>query len=292
MVRSMTGFGKAQAAYESDEVSAEISSVNHRYLDCSVRMPSSWSSLEHDVKQAVRERLSRGKVTVTINRRRAGQTKKTLQFDETLARQYIAAGDALSQTLGTGETMSLNVLARLDGVFFFEEPEEDLERARTALVNVVKDALDHLESMRSNEGSALADELRSRIEGMEALLTGIEDQLPRIQQEHAARLKTRVGELNLEPNVSEERLAVEIALLAEKADVTEEAVRLKSHFRHALDLMANPEPMGRKLDFLAQEMGREINTLGVKTRDSGVARDILELKSELEKIREQVQNVE
>lgn len=292
MVLSMTGFGKAQAVFEGDEISAEVSSVNHRYLDCGVRIPGSWSALEHDVKQAVRDRLSRGKVTVTINRRRAGQATKTLQFDESVARQYIAAGEALSQTLGTGESLSINLLAGLEGVFYFEEPEEDLERARVVVVATVTKALDHLTSMRTNEGAALATELRARIDGMLERLAGIEEQLPRIQEEYAARLRTRVGELALDTNVREERLAVEIAMMAEKADVTEEVVRLKAHFQHANDLMANPEPMGRKLDFLAQEMGREINTLGVKTRDSGVARDILELKSELEKIREQVQNVE
>lgn len=291
MPRSMTGFGKATSAIDGDLVSVEVSAVNHRYLDCSVRSPSAWVSLEPVVKQVVRGRLGRGKIQITLNRKRQGSSIKAVHLDEDVARQYVAASGALSALAGGG-SLSVDVLAQLEGVFYYDESLEDLDRAQSAIEKVVNAALDALDAMRTAEGAALARDMRGRVALMRETLAGIEELLPRLSEQYEARLRARIDDLRGDTNITEERIAMEVALLAEKADVTEEVVRLKTHLDHTIELLEQDGPIGRQLDFLSQEIQREVNTLGVKTRECGVTREILTLKSELEKIREQVQNIE
>jgi uncharacterized protein (TIGR00255 family) len=288
----MTGFGKAVTEYNGDVITAEFSAVNHRYLDCSVRTPYAWAALEPVIKQRVRDRLGRGKIQITLNRKRSGGVHRLVLFDKEMASQYVAAFEELNTLTGTKEPISLTTLAQMDGVLYQEDAEEDVEQIKDIVNAVVDDGLAQLDAMRATEGAALAKDLRERIEGMAQSLASIEGQLPRISEEYEKRLRSRIDDLKADTNVTEERIALEVAVLAEKADVTEEVVRFKTHLAHFLELLGQDEPVGRQLDFLSQELQREVNTLGVKTRDSGTTKEVLALRGELEKVREQVQNIE
>jgi uncharacterized protein (TIGR00255 family) len=292
MPHSMTGFGKASAHLDGDVISIEISAVNHRFLDCSVRTPSAWSALEPLIKQAVRNRLGRGKIQVFVNRKRQGSPIRAVHFDAGVAKQYADAAAELGDMLASDAPLSIDTLAQLEGVFYHEEPDEDIERVRDVVIEALNSGLSELDTMRANEGAALAADLHGRVDLMRETLAVVEEHLPRIAEQYETRLRTRIDELKGDTNLSEERIAMEVALLAEKADVTEEVVRLKTHLDHTVELLGQDGPIGRQLDFLSQEIQREVNTLGVKSRECSVTREILTLKSELEKIREQVQNIE
>lgn len=292
MIRSMTGFGKAGCEFKGEVVSVELSSVNHRFVDISLRIPNAWSPLDADVKQLIRRHVDRGKIMAVVTRKRGAASSQTVQLDREVARKYVEASRELDQMLGGHETMSLNTLMQLEGVFYYDDTEEDLDEARPVLLAVVTEALGQLNAMRTSEGRALEDDLRRRIQSMREALSLIESRLPTLNQLYEDRLRSRIRELTTEISVTEERIALEVALLAEKADVNEEVVRFKAHLDHMSELLEDKEPVGRRLDFLSQELGREINTLGVKTRDSDVAKEIIQMKSELEKVREQIQNIE
>jgi uncharacterized protein (TIGR00255 family) len=221
-----------------------------------------------------------------------GSQPVSVHFDAATARQYVEASRKLAELLDSEDTLSLNVLARMEGVFVTEEPEDNLEAARDMLIAAVGQALESLDAMRIAEGQALEVELRERLAIMREALAGIETRLPQLNTEYSAKLRARIQELASDVAVPEERLAIEVAFHAERNDVTEEVVRLKAHFAHAEELFASKEPTGRQLNFLVQEMQREANTLGTKARDTAVGRDVLLIKSEIEKVREQVQNLE
>jgi uncharacterized protein (TIGR00255 family) len=291
MIRSMTGFGKAAGSFDGREVTIEIVAVNHRYLDASVRLPGSWSILEPDVKQALRDQLNRGKLSVYVSCKRS-HGGATIRFDAEVARQYIEASKELARMVGTMDTITVDTVASLDGVFVQEEPEDDLDQVRAELMALVDDAIGRLNEMRVGEGAVLARDVRARIGLLREALGVIEERLPELNRHHESRLRSRIDDLKADVALTEERLALEVALLAEKADVTEEVVRLKAHLDHMEELLDAKDPVGRRLDFLLQELQREVNTLGVKTRDSDVARSVLDMKAEVEKIREQVQNIE
>lgn len=292
MIRSMTGFGKAAGAVAGQEVTVELSSVNHRYFDVTLRIPNSWALLEPDIKQLLRNRVARGKLSVFITRDRTAGGGQRVRFDPEVAREYVDASKQLAQLIGSYETLSVSVLAQLEGVFVREEPEPDLELVKPGIQGLLERAADQLEAMRTTEGEALAADIRGRIEAVRGALAVIEGRLPELNEAYANRLRARVEELKTDLALTEERIAIEAALLAEKADVTEEVVRLKAHLDHMIELMSSDEPVGRRLDFLLQELHREVNTLGVKTRDSDVVKDVIHIKAELEKIREQAQNIE
>ncbi len=292
MTRSMTGFGRAAGTLLGDEVTVEMSAVNHRYLDASLRMPLAWAAVEPVLKQHLRKYVSRGKLSVTISRKRGPGSPPSIRFDPDTARQYVDASRELAAMVGSNGAISVDVLAQLEGVLVHEDPVDDLESVQAGLEALLEDAAARLNAMRATEGEALERDIRARIALIRSSLVRIEDRLPELNGAYEQRLRSRIEELRTEVSLSEERIALEVALLAEKADVTEEVVRLKAHLEHFSGLLDEKEPVGRRLDFLLQELQREINTLGVKTRDSDVARHVLEMKSELEKIREQIQNVE
>lgn len=292
MTRSMTGFGKACEVFGGQEVTIEMYAVNHRYLDASIRTPNGWMALEHDLKQVLRDQVARGKVTVTVSRKfTAGQGGK-VRFVEATARQYAEAARALADLLGRDEGLSVETLAQLEGVFVQEEPEEEIEEVRAFLLALLSDAIGQFDAMRLREGAQLAGDIGKRLGLIRASLAEVERVLPDLNSQYVDRLRDRIAALGADVSVAEERIALEVAALAEKADVTEEVVRLKSHLDHMESLIEDPEPSGRRMDFMLQEIQREVNTLGVKTRDSDVARHVLDMKAEIEKIREQVQNVE
>jgi len=292
MARSMTGFGKAVRQLDGDAVTVELSAVNHRFLDCATHLPPTWLALEPAIREAVRNHVTRGRLNVWVTRKRCGGAGKPVKFAPDIAEQYVAAAAALGELVGTRETVSLDVLVQLPGVFYLEDAEEDLTQAETVVVDALGEALEGLNAMRATEGRALCDDLKQRIALLRETLAAVEARLPELDVELTARLHARLDELNSDVQVTEDRLAVEVALLAEKSDVTEEVTRFKAHLDHAVQMLEKDEPVGRELNFLTQELQREVNTLGAKVRDGGVAKDVLAMKAELEKFREQTQNIE
>ncbi|MDQ1257793.1 MAG: YicC family protein [Candidatus Hydrogenedentes bacterium] len=292
MTQSMTGFGKASRELDGDTVTVELSTVNHRFLDCCCHLPGVWSALEPAVKETVRKHLSRGRVNVWVMRKRAATSSHSVTVDRELAKQYIDAARELGHMLGSMQTLSLDVLAGLDGVLTHEDAQEDLDRAEAVVVDALVEAVTALNAMRAVEGEALEAELRLRIDAIREALATVEARLPDLEAAYEARLRARIEDLKAGAEVTEDRLALELAMLADKGDVTEETVRLKTHLNHAIELLSNGEPAGREINFLAQEIQREVNTLGSKIRDTEVAREVLRMKAELEKFREQAQNIE
>ncbi len=292
MVRSMTGFGRATGDLDGERITIELSSVNHRFLECQFRMPHAWASLEGVFRDQIKKMAARGKVNISIRRAYGPLGRQQIQFNADTADQYLVAAGELAKKLGADTSLSLDTLAQLDGVFTPADEEQDLRSVRKMVSHVLTEALQQLEQARTSEGEALTADIRERIAQMRDSLRAVEMQLPEISEAYAARLQQRVSDLNAEPGVKEERLAIEIALMADKTDVNEEIVRLKAHFEHVEELLVSQEPVGRDLNFLTQEIQREINTLGSKMRDIGITRETLRMKSELEKLREQIQNVE
>lgn len=292
MTRSMTGFGKASRHLNGDTVSVEVNSVNHRFLDCCLHLPPAWSSLESSIKETTRQYVERGRINVWISRKRGSGASHPVHCDIDLAKQYVNAARELGHLLGSMDSLSLDVLAQLDGVFIQEDVEEDLDQVFTSINEALAEALIAMNRMRDTEGAALDVELRQRIGIVREILEVIETRLPQLEAIHRERLRTRLVDLNADAGVTEERLAVELALLAEKGDVTEETVRLRAHLDHAIELLERPQSAGREINFLIQELQREANTLGSKVRDTEVSREILRMKTELEKFREQTQNIE
>ncbi|MDP7638526.1 MAG: YicC/YloC family endoribonuclease, partial [Candidatus Hydrogenedentes bacterium] len=256
------------------------------------RMPREWLALESSVREALKARVERGKLNVSINRKRGAAPMRTLRLDQEVAGQYVAASREIGHLLGTDEPLKLNTLAQLPDVFCYTDEEEDLQSVKAALTPLLGEVVERLDAMRLVEGEALAAEVTLRTGLIHESLGRVEALLPELNRQHEERLRARIAELNETADVAEERLAIEVALMAEKGDVTEETVRLATHLDHVADVLASGEPAGRKLNFLSQEIQREINTLGSKVRDSEVSREVLEMKSELEKIREQIQNIE
>lgn len=292
MTRSMTGFGRVSTDIDNETVTIEANAVNHRFLECTFRLPGVWASLETELRNVVKQHLSRGKITISLRRGRGATGRPVIRFDEENARQYIDASRELAHMMNSTEALSLDVLAQMEGVFYQEEQEQDIERAKSILAEALAEALGQLNQARAQEGEVLAQDIADRIAEMRDALATVEQRLPELAAAHTQRLRDRVVELNADVAVPEERLAIEIALMADKMDVNEEVVRLNSHFVQVESLLAQTEPIGRDLNFLAQELQREINTLGSKLRDTEVTREVLRLKGELEKLREQAQNIE
>ena len=292
MARSMTGFGKASTEYAGEVVSIEATSVNHRFLDCTMRLPGAWSALEGTLRELVKRRLARGKVNLFFNRKRGATTRQVVCFDAGVARQYVEASRELSAIMETTQAISLDVLAQMEGVFYQQEREDDLDEVQAMLESLLENALEQLNAMRAEEGRRLAEEMLGQLAMMRETLAGVEERLPALGEAYAERLRSRLRELNADAGVTEDRLALELAIMADKADVTEEVVRLKAHFDQVAGHLASDDSSGRELNFIAQEIQREVNTLGSKLRDADVSRDVVRMKAELEKLREQAQNIE
>lgn len=292
MTRSMTGFGRATGTLEGETFAIEASSVNHRHLECSFRLPGPWAVLEPSLREEVKRFISRGKVNIAIRRERGLSGLQSIHCDEDVARQYIDASRRLAALMSSTGALSLDTLVRMDGVFYTHEEAEDLDVVKEVLSTTLAAALEQLNVARLAEGKALADDLRERLSQMREAVGVVEARIPELNAAYVDRLRQRVQELATETGLTEERLALEVALMADKADVNEEVVRLKTHFEHVEEFLRSKDPIGRELNFLGQEIQREINTLGSKLRDIGVTREVLRMKSELEKFKEQTNNIE
>lgn len=291
-VRSMTGFGSAQARIGDRVFVIELRSVNHRYCDVRVHLPPELTGLEGRIEALVRRRVERGRVEVGVEVSFAPGAIAEPRIDLARARGYRAALDRLAADLGIPAAVSLELIASAPGVVRPPDLTVDLDELSTALEPAFEAALRDLLAMRDREGEALAAELQRRLVRAQGLVGAVRSHLPGSAKERRARLEARMNELLGDRALDPGRLAMELAVLADRADVSEELARLDSHFAQLELLRSALEPVGRKLDFLLQELNREANTIGSKTASAAIAHVIVELKAELERMREQVQNVE
>lgn len=292
MPNSMTGFGRGKAEGEGYRFEIEIKAVNHRFLETIVRLPRNLSFIEEKVKKAVQENIYRGRIEIFINVKETEEKKRLVKVDKELALSYDNSLKELALILNTEYNTDLYRLVSLPEVLTVEEEEADAEVLWSVLEKALKDALDELREMRRIEGEKLSRDLKNKLIGLRNLVQEISLRAPQVVIEYQEKLKERIAILQADAVVDENRLATEVAFFADRASIEEELVRLESHieqFDHALE---SNEPIGRKLDFLIQEMNREINTIGSKANDLIIARAVVEGKSELEKLREQVQNIE
>ncbi|MDI9473326.1 MAG: YicC/YloC family endoribonuclease [Bacillota bacterium] len=286
---SMTGYGQGSISNEKYTITVEMRSVNSRYLEIKFKLPSMWGELEERMRELISSKISRGRVDVSVFVSYA-QTDAKLNIDWQLLESVKEAHEKLSNTVGLAEPLSFTDLLAVEGVLTLEKPQEDLEEIWKDLSVALTEALDQLYNMRRAEGERLAEDITQRIEYIKKKTLELESLAPLIVKELYDRIKERVAEMDVA--LQEERLLQEVALIAEKMNVTEELVRLKSHCDGFLQIMRENNSVGRKLDFLLQEMNREINTTGSKSSNLTISRNVVEIKSELEKIREQIQNIE
>jgi len=291
MIRSMTGFGAGRGSAGGEELDVEVRSVNHKYCEVKVRLPRELAALELDTTKTVRERLARGGIDVSV--RRAGASSGVApRVDVPLAEAYARAFAEVKARLGLDGAVTLADVVGAEGVVRLDERALDLDAAREALRPALASALDALIAMRAREGEALARDLAGRLDSVDALVGRAAALVPQSVEHHRARLAERVEELSRGIALDPARLAQEVALFADRTDVTEEVTRLRSHLAQARALLAGAEPAGRKLDFLVQEMHREVNTVGSKSQSAEIAAIVVAAKAEIERLREQVQNVE
>ena len=292
MIKSMTGYGRAVETVNGREFTVEVRSVNNRYLDCTVKMPRSLSFAEEAVKQAVKQAVSRGKVDVFITVRSENTDDTKISLNATVVEGYLAAMRQLVTEYGVKDDISVSTLSRMNDVFTVEKPEVDEDQLKADLLNVVGKALESYNAMRSVEGQALDADLRSRGETILELVSQVEAGNGQTVIDYRTRLYNKLKEVLANTNIDESRILTEAAIFADKVAVDEETVRLRSHLQQMNTMLTAGGAMGRKLDFLLQEMNREANTIGSKCTDVNLARIVVDIKAELEKIREQTQNIE
>ena len=293
MIKSMTGYGRARAMLHLRDITVEVRSVNNRYLDCTVKMPRMYAFAEDAIKQCVQQAVSRGKVDVyiTVDASAADVSKVTVNRE--LAGQYAAALRELAQVCGQ-ETYSVSpeTLSRFPDVLTVTKADEDLETVSADLCTVLREALDAYNAMRAVEGKKLAEDISHRLDVILDNTARVEQRSPETVAEYRAKLTARMQEVLQSATVDPQRILTEAAIYADKVAVDEETVRLRSHVAQLRTMLESDEPMGRKMDFLIQEVNRESNTIGSKCSDVAIAKVVVDLKAEVEKMREQVQNVE
>ena len=292
MVKSMTGYGRAVETVNGREFTVELRSVNNRYLDCTVKLPRMLSFAEETVKQAVKNTISRGKVDVYISVHAEGAADVKVTLNAAMVEGYIAAMKQMVETYGVQDDISVSVLSRMNEVFSVEKPEVDEEQLLSDLMSVVNKALENYDSMRCTEGKALENDLRSRGNTILGLVSQVEAGNAQTVVDYRTRLYNKLKEVLANTAIEESRILTEAAIFADKVCVDEETVRLRSHLEQMNTMLTNGGAIGRKLDFLLQEMNRESNTIGSKCTDVKLARIVVDIKAELEKIREQTQNIE
>jgi len=288
----MTGYGRAVETVNGREFTVELRSVNNRYLDCSVRLPRLLSFGEDTVKQAVKQSVSRGKVDVFISVRSEGGEEVSVSLNASVLEGYLAAMRRMVSDYGVADDISVSTVSRLPEVFNVEKPELDEEQLLADLMQVVSKALAGYDAMRCTEGQALDRDLRSRGNTILELVAQVEQGNAQTVVDYRARLEAKLKEVLENTAIDESRILTEAAIFADKVAVDEETVRLRSHLEQMNAMLTAGGAVGRKLDFLLQEMNREANTIGSKCTDVRLARIVVDIKAELEKIREQTQNIE
>jgi uncharacterized protein (TIGR00255 family) len=292
LIKSMTGYGRGDATSERERITVETKSVNNRFLEIVVRMPKQFLPLEERVKKIVQEKLNRGRVDVFISLEETGENKRMVKVDKELGLAYYNSLKELAATCKIPENIDLIRMYLLPGLLTLEEEEKDLESVWLVIKEALVKSVDALVGMRAIEGAKLAQDLLHRKRLVSDCVRQIGERSPVIVTEYQEKMHQRVQELLGQIEIDESKLANEIAFFADKASITEELVRLESHFNQMENILSCDDTVGRKLDFLVQEMNREINTIGSKANDLTVSHLVVAVKSELEKVREQVQNIE
>lgn len=292
MIRSMTGYGRDQQLLHGRSITIEIRSVNHRYFEFSCRAPRGCAFLEDRLKRALQSAISRGKVEVALTLQTVESRNTSVAVDHALAGQYITALRALEEEYALPDDLTLSTVCRLPDIFTLCRGEEDEEELAADVLSVLQKALEQFVAMRETEGERLKADVLSRLLTMEEHLSFVEERSPQTVAEYRARLTAKLTELLNGAVPDENRILTEVGIIADRLAVDEETVRLRSHFAQLRKILESTEPVGRKLDFLVQEMNRETNTIGSKCSDTAIAGHVVEMKSELEKIREQIQNIE
>jgi len=289
----MTGFGRGTAELDNVRVVVEVAGLNHRFLDTSIRMPGEFAPLESELRNILKKRLARGRITVNVELSYADDmAARSASFDVDLAANYVSKLQKMAETLGINGELSVSDVINLPGVMDTARLVIDDATIRPVLLDSFGQALDAFDEARSVEGETLSRDVIGHVERIRSMADEVATRIPQVVESYRDRLQARVKELDESGLIEPDRITAEIALFADKCDVSEEVVRLRSHVARFLDLIGGDEPVGRQLDFLCQEMHREITTIGSKGRDSDVSHIVVEAKGELEKVREQVQNLE
>ena len=292
MIKSMTGYGRISHSFTEREITVEIRSVNNRYLDCNVKLPRIYTYAEERIKQAVKDHVSRGKVDVFVTVQSTAGEDVKISLNRPVLEGYLAAIKTIAEEYGVNNDISVSNLSRLPDVFVVEKPDIDEEERAAEIYQTVEEALVQYDAMRQTEGDALKQDLLNRRDTILALVEKVEARSPVTVAEYRMRLQTKMQEVLADTNIDESRILTEAAVFSDKVAVDEETVRLRSHLDQLKQMLDMGGAIGRKLDFLLQEMNRETNTIGSKGNDLEQAKVVVEIKAELEKIREQIQNIE
>ena len=290
MIKSMTGFGRCKMSVNEYDINIDIKSVNHRYLDLNIKIPKYYAFLEEKIREKVSKIISRGKIEISVYIKLINSDEKQIVLNEPLCDNYIAVLKTLKEKLGTEEEINVRLLTRFNDIFESEYKDADEEAVGTSVLTVLDECLKDFILMREREGARIKEDLLKRLEKVEKLGIFVEERAPQIVAEYRERLLLKLKEII--PNVDEQRVIQEAAIYADKITTAEETVRLKSHIKEFRSLLESGAAIGKKLDFIVQEMNREVNTIGSKSNDFETAKVVVELKSEIENIREQKQNIE
>ena len=292
MVKSMTGYGRARETLNGRDITVEVRSVNNRYLDCTVKVPRTYIFVEDAVKARVQKAVSRGKVDVFITIDATAADETVVAVNEPLAQGYYEALTKLKDMFSLEGELSAAVLAKFPDVLTVTKAEEDLESVSSDICAVLDEALNAYNAMRTVEGGKLSEDIAGRAATIETVVGKVEERSPRTVAAYREKLTARMQEVLQSTAIDESRILTEAAIFADKIAVDEETVRLRSHIAQLRTMLESDQPIGRKLDFLIQEVNRECNTIGSKCNDLTIAQDVVNMKAEVEKIREQVQNIE
>ena len=292
MVRSMTGYGRGEAVLHGRSIVVEVRSVNNRYLDCNIKMPRAYIFAEDAMKSRIQNSISRGKVDIFVTMDSTGADAVTVKVNHLVAAGYVKSLQELKDTYHLWGLPDLSLIAHFPDVLQTEKAPENVEEVAADICSVLDQALTDYAVMREREGERLSADILSRADTIEALTTQVEDRSPKTVTEYRARLETKMREVLQNQQLDESRILTEAAIFADKVAVDEETVRLRSHLSQLRTMLKQGGPIGRKLDFLIQEFNREANTIGSKCNDLEISRHVIDIKAEIEKIREQVQNIE
>ena len=292
MIKSMTGYGSAKGSAEGLEITVELKSVNNRYLDTSVRLPRSFIFAEDAVKSAVQSHISRGKVDVFVTVDSAAAGDMSVRVNEALLKGYIEAIGHIAEEYSLTNDLTAMSVARFPDVLSVEKKDMDAEQIAAAISDIAEKALQDFDEMRIREGEKLRDDVLNRLDTIDSLVSIVEEKAPETVKEYRERLTQKMAEVLGTAGIDESRILTEAAIFADHIAVDEETVRLRSHMSQLRTMIGGNSPIGRKIDFLVQEFNREANTIGSKCQNSDIAHVVVDLKSEIEKIREQIQNIE
>jgi len=292
VIKSMTGFGHGELVSEDFRITVEMKAVNHRYCDINIKMPKKLNFIEADIRNTLKKTIKRGKVDVYISFEDLSESTVRVRLNEEMGREYFEALNQLGSKLGISETVTAWQVARFPEVLTLEDVPMNQDYASHEIMEAVRQAADHFADSRIKEGENLKEDILGKLQGMKKNITLVEERYPQMVAEYRKKLMDKVQALLSDANIDESRIATEVVIYADKISVDEETVRLRSHIDNMQDELVRGGSVGRKLDFIAQEMNREANTILSKANDIEISNIAIELKTEVERIREQVQNIE